>query len=235
MTGIRVATVVALGMTVGLGALSNLLFLAAFQFRLEWFADPALIVTGGPTSALLFKWAALTDLFSYYLPTGVVALTIWVALRSRGPYLAATGLAAALGYVVVGGTGAAVLAMAGTPLIEAHARAGTDPATIAIAFGLLIDIVFRAVWQVVDGILLGTWMVTTGVPIRAEQPGFGRLSIGLGVLMFIGAGLTAVGLGTARDFGLGLVLVLWATWSIWLTTLVWRRRSPFHDLDAGAS
>lgn len=69
MTGLRVATIVGHVMTVGLGALSNLLFLAAFQFRPEWFADPAQIVTGGSTSALLLKWAALTDLFSY-LPEG---------------------------------------------------------------------------------------------------------------------------------------------------------------------
>lgn len=235
MTGLRVPTVIALGMTVGFGALSNVLFLAAFQFRPEWFADPALIVTAGSTSALLFKWAALTDLFSYYLPTGVVALMIWVALRSRGSYLAATGLAAALGYVAVGGTGAAVLAMAGPPLIEAYADPGQEQETIATAFTVIIEIVFRAIWQLIDDIFLSMWMLTTGVLISVDLPWFGRLSLALGGMMAVGAGLTALGFGTARDAGLGIVFILWAGWSIWLAILVWRRHPPFDIPDAAAA
>jgi hypothetical protein len=71
--GIRQAAVGALVVTVVVGSVSDALFLAAFQFRPDWFADPARLVQGGSGSAELLQWAALTDLCSYYLPTAVVA------------------------------------------------------------------------------------------------------------------------------------------------------------------
>src|SRR5436190_1167152 len=80
----RRIVVAALAVTVVLGALSDLLFAAALQFRPEWFTDPAQLVTGGETSATLLTWAALTDLLGYYLPTLVVTfgLLVDVAVRS---------------------------------------------------------------------------------------------------------------------------------------------------------
>jgi hypothetical protein len=53
---LRGATVGALPLAVALGVLSDLLFLAALQFRPDWFADPALLVAGGSASAELLKW-----------------------------------------------------------------------------------------------------------------------------------------------------------------------------------
>ena len=228
---LRVATVVALALTVGLGAVSNLLFLAAFQLRLEWFADPALAVAGGPASAGLFRWAALTDLFSYYLPTAVTALAVWVALRERSELLAGAGLVAALGYVLAGGTGAAALAMAGAPLIEAYAEPGADRAAIAATFRAMTEVVFRAVWQLIDGVLLTVWSVTTGLLVRPIQPGFGRLGLAVGAVFGVLTALNVLGLGLLRDLGLGLAFILWVTWFVWLAVLVWRRQAPFERLD----
>ena len=51
--GLREATVGALIVTVVLGLVSDLLFVAALQFRPDWFADPALLVAGGSGSAEL--------------------------------------------------------------------------------------------------------------------------------------------------------------------------------------
>lgn len=231
---LRVATVLALSAHVGLGAISNLLFLAAFQFRPEWFLDPALVTSGGTISAELFKWAALTDLFSYYLPSAVVALALWIALHPRRPVLAAASTAAAIGYALVGGAGAAVLAMAGAPLIAEHAQTGADTAAIATAFGTLTDVVFRGIWQLIDGILLTVWFVGTGLLIRADQWGFGRLSLLLGGLIGLGTAFNVLGFGLGRDVSLGVAFVLWAAWSVWLAVLVWRRRLPFETLDVPA-
>jgi hypothetical protein len=228
---LRQATVAALGLVVGLGALSNLLFVAAFQFRADWFADPALAVTGGPQTAALFRWAAVTDLFSYYLPNAVVALALWIALRDRGPVLALGGAVAALGYVLAGGTTAAALATGGSMLIETHGQPGADHEAIAVAFRALIEIGFRGIWQLFDGVLLSTWMISTGLLVRAELPGFARLSLALGTLIAIGTALNLLGFAVARDAGLAVVFVLWAAWSIWLANLVWRRRSPFDGLE----
>ncbi len=89
-----------------------------------------------------------------------------MALRRRGPVLAGASLVAALGYVLAGGAGAAALAMGGPPLIDAYAGAGADQATIAVVFGTLVEIVFRAIWQLLGAVLLAVWMLGTAVLVR---------------------------------------------------------------------
>jgi hypothetical protein len=224
---LRGATVGALIVTVALGVLSDLLFLAALQFRPDWFSDPALLVAGGPASADLLHWAALTDLLSYYLPTTLVALTLWAALRSRRPILALGALLGAAGYVIAGSIGAASLAMVGPTLIREYAQPGADQAAIATAFGLLTEFVFRAVWQLVDGIFIAAWLIGIGLLIRTDQPAFARLARALGVLFLIATMFNVLGFGTARDATLGAVFVSWIVWDVWLAMLVWGRRSPF--------
>jgi hypothetical protein len=220
--------------TVVLGVLSDLLFLAALQVRPDWFSDPALLVAGGSASAELLKWAALADLFSYYLPTTVVAVALWAALHRRGPNLALGALLGALGYVLAGSIGAASLAMVGPTLIREYAQPGADQTAIATAFGLLTGFVFRAVWQLVDGIFIATWMIGVGLLMRTDQPTFARLALALGVLFLIGAMFNVLGFGLARDATLGVVFVAWIVWDLWLAMLVCGRRSPFGDLTRPA-
>src|SRR4249920_2901779 len=91
--------------------ISNLLFLAAFQFRLDMFLEQTLILGSGVTSAELVRWAAVLDLFGYYLATAVLAYVLWRHLRLRNALIADLSTMAAVGYALAGGMGAAVLAM----------------------------------------------------------------------------------------------------------------------------
>jgi hypothetical protein len=227
---LRVATFGALIVSLGLGILSDLLFVAALQFRPDWFANPALLVGGGPGSAELVKWAAFADLFSYYLPTSVVAFGLWVALRDRRPLVAVVAVVGALGYVFAGSIGAASLAMAGPPLIREYAQAGADQPAIAAAFGLLTEVVFRALWQLVDGVYVAIWVIGIGILVRTDQPALARLSWTLGALFLVGVAFNVLDLGLARDATLGIVFIAWFAWDIWLAALVWRRRSPFDRM-----
>ena len=93
MTSVRHVTVAALAVHVSLGTVSSLLFLAAFGFRIDWLLEPARLVEGGPHAAALFRWAAVADLFSYYLPVGLVAIVLWFVLRHRNEPLATAGSA----------------------------------------------------------------------------------------------------------------------------------------------
>jgi hypothetical protein len=231
---LRGATVGALIVTVALGVLSDLLFLAALQFRPDWFADPALMVAGGSASAELLKWAALADLFSYYLPTAVIALALWEALRYRHPILVLAALLGAIGYVIAGSIGAASLAMVGPTLIREYAQPGADQAAVGTAFGLLTNVVFRAMWQLVDGVFIAVWMIGIGLLMRTDQPAFARLARGLGVLFLIATMFNVLGFGLARDATLGVVFVTWIVWDVWLAMLVWGRRSPFGDQTRSA-
>jgi hypothetical protein len=233
------AAVWALLVTVVLGTVSNVLFLAAFRFRRDWFDDPALVVTGGARSAELLRWASITDLFSYYLPTAVVAIALGFALAPRGLVLARASMFAALGYVLAGAVGAATLATAGPALVDEYGRPGADKAAVAIAFALLIDVVFRAIWQLLNGVLLGVWWLGICRLTRADQPRFAQLCAVLGALAWIGTAFNVLGFGLARDGTLGIMFLLWAVWSVWLALMLWRRQPPFTNrcrcevIDAG--
>jgi hypothetical protein len=231
----RRVVVVALAVTVVLGLASDLIFAATLRFRPDWFADPAMLVTGGEPSATLLTWAALADLFGYYLPTAVVALVLWVWLRDRRPILADTALVGAIGYVIAGSIAAASLAVAGPSLLRSYAAGGADQGAIAVTFGFLVDVAVRSIWQLIDGVFIAAWMIGTGLLVRAPQPRFGGLSIALGILFLGSAAANAVGFGFARDAVLAVIFGLWFVWDVWLAVLVWRRRPPLADrADAAA-
>jgi len=227
---LRTGAITALVVTVVLGMISNLLFLWAFEFRLDWFVDPARLVAAGPATPGLFRWAALTDLFSYYLPTAIVALALWHVLRPRSPALADLATLGAMGYVLAGSIGAISLAIGAPILLEAYAAPGADQASIATAFAVLIEVVGRGVWQILDTALIGTWLIGVGLLIRADQPAFARLSLALGGFAWVATVFNVLELGIARDAALGLVFGLWAAWSIWLIVLLGRRHAPFAAL-----
>ncbi len=75
------------------------------------FLEPTLILSSGATSAQQLRWAAVLDLFGYYLATAVLAYVLWLHLRPRNPLIADWSTTAASGYALAGGVGAAVLAM----------------------------------------------------------------------------------------------------------------------------
>jgi hypothetical protein len=226
---LRQAAIAALLAFFGLGTAAGLLFLAAFRLRLEWFAEPSALVAAGPASAELLRWAAVADLFGYYLATVVVAYVVWTALRPLGPGLADLATLGAFGYALAGGAAATALAFVGPRLMHEYASA-TDPATLAVAFGVLAEVVFGAIWQFLDAWLLAGWWLGIGILLLRVQPGFARLSLALAVLAVIGSVFTLLDIEVVRYAGLALFFVLWIGWSIWLLVLLWRRTPPFATL-----
>jgi hypothetical protein len=77
---------------------------------------------------------------------------------------------AALGYVIAGSIGVTALASAGPAMMRAYDAPGADQAAVAVAFRLLIEIVFRGVWQTLDPILLGFWFLVVGGLTRPQRP-----------------------------------------------------------------
>ena len=220
LTG-RAAGITAVGVSLGVGLTSNVLFLAAFRFRLDWFADPARVVGAGATSAELLRWASVLDLVGYYLATAVLAYVLWLWLRPRSPLVADLSALAAAGYVLAGGLGAAALAMVGPMLMQDHAGAtGVEQEVIALQFAVLIELVFRAIWQLLDGILLGVWWLGLGLLLRADRPGLSRLSLTLAAAAAVGVVANLLGLGLVRDVLLGVTFLLWTAWWVWILLLL---------------
>ena len=224
----RSAGVVALVVSIGVGMTSNLLFLAAFQFRIDWFLEPNLMLGAGAASAELLRWAATLDLIGYYLASAVLAYVLWRMLRPRHPLLADLSTLAAFGYALAGGAGAAILATVGPMLMYDHlAATSAEQTAIAMQFTLLFEVVWRSIWQFLDGIFVSTWWLGIGLLVRAAQPGLARLSLALSAAAAIGVIFNLLGLDLARDASLGAVFSLWTAWWIWLLVLFSKREDPF--------
>jgi hypothetical protein len=155
---LRAAGIGALLVSIGAGMTSNLLFLAAFQFRLDWFREPTGVLGAGATSAELLRWASALDLIGYYLATAVLAYVLWRLLRPRNSLIADLSALAAVGYALAGGVRAAVLAVVAPMLMhDDAAAAAADRVLIAAQFAVLFEVVWRAIWQFLDGVLLAAW------------------------------------------------------------------------------
>ena len=207
------------------GLTSNVLFLAAFQFRLDWFREPTRVLGAGATSAELLRWASVLDLIGYYLATAVLAYVLWQWLRPRNRLIADLSALAAVGYVLAGGIGAAVLAMVGPMLMHGYTDAAAqDRALIATQFAVLFELVWRAIWQLLDDILMAAWWLGIGLLVRADRPGLSRLSLALAAVAVLGVAANVIGLSQVRDAMLGITFALWTAWWIWLMAVLLRSR-----------
>ena len=216
---LRRTGIAALVVSISLGMASNVLFLAAFQFQFDRFFEPTLIVASGATPAELLRSAAVLDLFGYYLATAVLAYVLWQQLRPRNPLIADLSTMAAVGYAVAGGAAAAVLAMVAPMLMHHYTDAtAAGQALIAAQFAVVLQVVWRAIWQFLDAILLAVWWLGIGWLIRADQPRLSRLSLVLAAAAAAGAAANVAGLSLIRDVLLGVLFVLWTAW--WISLLV---------------
>lgn len=193
----------------------------ASTFEATTFGHPDAILGRGPEAALLFRWAFLGDMFYSYLLLVPLAVFLHRRLREWRPWLADLGLAAALAYIFLGGAGAAILATAGSSLIEASSAATpAEQPAIATSYELVRDIVYFALWQTLDAITLGTWVFSVGWLLLAGRPLLGRLLIVLGAGAWVAAVMTMLDVHSLAVIGAGLLLLL----AIWLAWVVIARR-----------
>ena len=172
---------------------ANLAFFAAFGGDPEaaFYGTPNAILGGGPAAATLLRWGAIGDIFYSYLLLLPLALFIHRRLREKSPWLADIGLVCGFAYIFAGAAGAAILAIAGSALVDAYSTAASaDQAHITTAFDLVRNIVFFALWQLLDVITLGTWIMTTGLLLLRDRPVTSRLLIALGGATVAASGLT---------------------------------------------
>jgi hypothetical protein len=216
---LRRTGIAALVVSISLGMTSNVLFLAAFQFRFDRFFEPTRIVASGATPAELLRWAAVLDLFGYYLATAVRAYVLWRQLRQRNRLIADLSTTAAVGYGLAGGVGAAVLAMVAPMLMHNYTDAtAAGQALIAAQFATVLQVVWRAIWQFLDAILLAAWWLGIGWLLRAARPRLPAYRWLLAASAIAGAAANVAGLSLVRDVLLGALFVLWTAW--WISLFV---------------
>ena len=224
IAGVGLALVVAVPASVAL--------VAAFGWDVEALlstgSDLRAIVAGGHSAAVLLHWGALGDMLYSYVLLVPLALYLHSRFRERGPWLADLGTVAAFAYIFVGGAGAAILAFGGPSLIDAYASAlAPERVPILASFSELRDIVVFGLWQTLDPITLGVWILSVGWLIRPERRATGVLLVVLGLGTASVSALTALGTpGLAKvALGWGLPVLGWALWFI-AARATGRERTP---------
>ena len=217
LEGLRRAAIVGVALAVVVEIVSTPIYLAAFGWDLEagLFVYPESVLAQGRDAAVLWRWGFLGDMLYSYLLLLPLALVLHRRLRDRQPWLADVGLAGALAYILIGGAAAAILAQAGSPLIEAyHAAAPTDQPAILIDFHLLRDAFVFGVWQTLDGLTAGIWVLSVGWLLLVDRPAVGRLLVVLGVWLWGLALMTMSGIHSLAVLGGGLAvgLAVWIGW-----------------------
>jgi hypothetical protein len=90
-------------------------------------------------------------------------------LWRHSPLIADLSTMAAFGYAFAGGVGAAILAMVAPMLMHAYpVAAAEDQALIAAQFATVLQVVWRAIWQFLDAILLAVWWLGIGRLLRPD-------------------------------------------------------------------
>lgn len=214
---LRRVALIGVALAVVIGVTSSAAFFVAFGWDIEAaiFGDPGAILGRGPQAALLLRWGAIGDMFYSYLLLVPLALYLRAALRPRKPWLADVGTLAAFAYIFVGAAGAAILAIVGSSLVESYSIAApADRFAIATSFEMLRNIVFFALWQMLDAITLGTWVLSVGWLIRIDRPNLGRLLVVVGMGIIAASLMSMFGVHSLELIGIGglAVLVSWAAW-----------------------
>jgi hypothetical protein len=91
-------------------------------------------------------------------------------------------------------------------------------ALIAAQFATVLQVVWRAIWQFLDAILLAAWWLGIGWLLRPDhRRRLSRLSLALAAAAKVGAAANVSGLHLVRDVLLGVLFTLWTAW--WISLL----------------
>jgi hypothetical protein len=184
--------------------------------------EPAGLVTIDPEKATILRWAYLLDAVGWYLL--LVPLILFLRSRFREDGLADLAAVGGLAYVVMGSMAAVLMATAAPRLIETFA--GTTGATheaARLTFAVLSEGVHQGVWQTLDPIALGAWLLITGIHLRSAGAGMlGTIPMILGIVAFPAAVATALGASTVA-LALFAPGVLFPMWILWIGVRLLRR------------
>jgi hypothetical protein len=219
LDALRRAALVGVALAVVIGLVATPIYMAAFGWDLDaaTFVRPEAALERGLDAVVLWRWGFIGDMLFSYLLLTPLALFLHRRFRDRRPWLADLGLISALSYILIGGASAAILAHSGSSLIEAYhsAAPGIDQAAILTSFHLLRDAFVFGVWQTLDGLTAGTWLVSTGLLLLVDRGLIGRLLIMLGLWAWAFVAMTTIsGIHSLALLGGGLTVAL-AIWILW--------------------
>jgi hypothetical protein len=82
-------------------------------------------------------------------------------------------------------------------------------AVIAAQFATVLEVVWRAIWQFLDAILLAVWWLGIGWLLRPDHLRLSRRSLTLAAAAAVGGAANVAGLNLVRDVLFGVLFALW--------------------------
>jgi hypothetical protein len=166
--------------------------LGTVNFSIPAVSDPMSVLTTGSRGADLWRLGSFLDMFGYL---SAVPLVLYLATRFRGePGIDFFTLAGIL-YLVMGALAAIIFALAAAPLIREYATNPSAKDAIATTFVALYRITTPGIWQTLNGILAGTWLLGIGrLAWMRGSRGLAPVLIGFGVLLVGGAAAHITGI-----------------------------------------
>ena len=189
---------------------------AAVNFNLSMAAFSGTMIAIGPRGGELLRWGMLLDGLGSYLLLAPLALYLWDWLKPERTSLANLYSLCGLAYMLVGAIGAFVLAAALPPLINAYGPASAaQRETLQAVFNTVFTAVYRGLWNPLEVILLGVWLLGVGPWIARTRPALGRFTQLVGLAALLDAAGAVLGLEPVFTLGVSVLLALLPVWIIW--------------------
>lgn len=200
-----------------LGYFSSATLLAAamnYNFNLEAFLGA--LISIGSRGANLLRWGMLLDVFGSYLLLAPLALHLWNWLKPRSPNLVTLYTLCGLAYMIIGAMGAIVLSAVLPPLINDYAQASAPQReNLQVVFNSFLNAVYRGLWNPLEVLLLGIWLVGLGPWIQRERPALGVVTRVLGLSALLDAVGRFLNVETLFIVGIGGFFLLFPVWLLW--------------------
>jgi hypothetical protein len=192
----------------------GILLFAAVKFRAEALTNPALLLSGGQTDPGLFRWSMILDMFAYLL-FAPMAVLCWHWFRSRSPGMVTIYTLCGLAFSLIGSAGAVMLGAVIPTLIAAYALSGeAQRQTIEILAGTFYRAVSLGLWNPLEILLLGVWLIGIGFLLRRERMGLGILSLVVGCFAMLDVLGWISNVELIFNIGVGgqSLLLIWPVW-----------------------
>ena len=218
LDSLRRAAIIEVALAIAVGIVTAPMYFAAFGFDLDaaLFVRPEAVLGRGPATAVLWRWGFLGDML----------LVLAAPASGAVPPSPAPGAAAVAGrprprrrvgihlHRRRGGRGPGARRIVSYRGVRGGGPGGSGgdlrvvpPPARALVFG---------VWQTVDALTAGTWVMSTGWLALVERPTVGRLLVVLGTLGWALAVMTMSGIHSLAVLGGGFAaaMVAWIVWVI---------------------
>jgi hypothetical protein len=186
------------------------------------FSDPIPLLLIGSTGANWFHWSMAFDLFGYlsFVPIAVLGYK-W--FRAKGPSLVLVYSICGVLYSLIGSIGAISLGVVVPTLAREYPNAtpGQQEA-MQVIINVFYRMIVRGLWNPLEILLLGIWLLGIGSFLRSERTALGVLTLiigGFAMLDALGWIVQVELIFRVGVFGISLLIA----WGAWLGVNVLRR------------